>query len=173
MKRMAVLLIFLACLLPAVPARAGEGPLAAARTRMRTAVDAWLAEWDPGTLKRLVVSLREQKLYLFHQRTLLAVFTVSTGRNRYTPEGKFRIYYKKAKIRYREGDGMHWWMEFKPKFGIHGLPFDKDGVESGAEDLGKPVSAGCVRLDTVQASLLFSLVPLHSLLIIQNDPPSF
>ena len=173
MKRTALLLFFFMFMLPAVPARAADGPLAAARARMRSALDAYLAEWDPRTLKRLVVSLREQKLYLFHQRTLLAVFTVSTGRNRYTPEGKFRIYYKKARVRYREGDGMHWWMEFKPKFGIHGLPFDKEGLESGAEELGKAVSAGCVRLDTVQAGLLFGLVPLHSLLIIQNDPPNY
>ncbi len=120
-----------------------------------------------------MVSLKEQKLYLFHQYTLLGVFPVSTGRNNYTPEGMFRIYYKKELVRYATGDGMWFWMEFKPKFGLHGLPFDKDGKEGGAEDLGKAVSAGCVRLNTVDAGIVFHAVPRHSLLIIRQDSPSY
>jgi lipoprotein-anchoring transpeptidase ErfK/SrfK len=98
---------------------------------------------------------------------------VSTGRNGYTPDGTYRIYYKKALVRYREGDGMPYWMEFKPKFGFHGLPFDKDGVAYGLDELGKPASAGCVRLETVHAGLLYHVTPSHSLVVIQQEPPSY
>ncbi|PKN26041.1 MAG: hypothetical protein CVU65_06890 [Deltaproteobacteria bacterium HGW-Deltaproteobacteria-22] len=140
---------------------------------VKSALNDYLEAWDPETPKRLVVSQKEQKLYLFHQNTLLAVFAVSTGRNGYTPDGVYRIYYKKAMVRYREGDGMPFWMEFKPKFGFHGLPFDKDGVPYGAEELGKPASAGCVRLETVNAGLLYQVTPSHSLVVIQQDPPSY
>ncbi|MBU1070454.1 L,D-transpeptidase [Myxococcota bacterium] len=140
---------------------------------VKSALNDYLEDWDPETTKRLVVSQKEQKLYLFHQNTLLAVFPVSTGRNGYTPDGVYRIYYKKSMVRYREGDGMPFWMEFKPKFGFHGLPFDKDGVSYGAEDLGKPASAGCVRLDTVNAGLVYQVTPSHSLVVIQQEPPSY
>jgi len=140
---------------------------------LRAAVEQYFDAWNPKNEKRLVVSLREQKMYVFHQRTLLAVLTVSTGRNQYTPEGNFRIYYKKKLVRAFNGDHIRYWMEFKPKFGIHGLPFDKNGLEIGADDLGSPVSAGCIRVNTPEAGLLYRFVPRHSLLMVQNNPPSF
>lgn len=145
--------------------------IALGRELARSAWQTFIGQWDPSSRKVLVVSLNEQRLYLFREKVLLAVFVVSTGRNNYTPKGRFRIYYKKAKVRYTSGEGMDYWMEFRRNYGVHGLPVDADGNESGADELGTPASAGCVRLDTSQARLLFRVVPTGSVIIIQDDPP--
>ncbi len=139
--------------------------------RLRAAVGAHLAAWSPKAKKRLVVSLKEQRLYLYHRDTLLAAFVVSTGRRNYTPTGKWKVYYKLAKVSYREGHGMPFWMEFKPKFGLHGLPWDKNGQIYGADELGQPASAGCIRLRTVEAELLFNVTPEGSEVVIQVESP--
>lgn len=169
MKLVFPLLSALLCL--PVPARAQEGAEEAWSERLRAAVASHLAAWSPKAKKRLVISLREQRLYLYHRDTLLAAFTVSTGRRNYTPTGRWQVYYKLAKVSYREGHGMPFWMEFKPKFGLHGLPWDKDGQIYGADELGQPASAGCVRLRTVEAELLFHVTPEGSEVVIQKDSP--
>jgi lipoprotein-anchoring transpeptidase ErfK/SrfK len=174
MKLVIPLLLALWCLPSPARARenaAREGAAVDWAGRIRAAVTAHLAAWSPQAKKRLVVSLKEQKLYLYHRDTLLGVFTVSTGRRNYTPTGKWQLYYKLAKVSYREGHGMPFWMEFKPKFGLHGLPWDKDGQIYGADELGQPASAGCVRLRTVEAELVFHVSPVGSEVVIRVESP--
>jgi lipoprotein-anchoring transpeptidase ErfK/SrfK len=99
---------------------------------------------------RLVVSLSEQRAYLYRGETLVAVSTVSTGRTGHpTPTGTFPITEKRA-------------VHFSNKYDNAPMPhmqrLTNDGIALHAGQIpGRPASHGCVRLPSKFAAALFKV----------------
>ena len=99
--------------------------------------------------ERVVVSLSDQRAYLYRGDTLLAVSTISSGRETNpTPTGIFAIHNKKTMHRSR-------------KYENAPMPYaqfiDQYGVALHAGHIpGRPASHGCVRLPSAFAKKLFA-----------------
>ena len=96
------------------------------------------------------INLSAQILSIFDDGKLLDLYLVSTGKSGMeTPRGTHSIV-KKIPRAWSEKYGrfMPYWMAITPggSFGIHELPEWPGGSIEGANDLGIPVSHGCVRL---------------------------
>ena len=108
--------------------------------------DASDAEGDP----RVVISISDQTAYLYRGDTLVAVSSVSTGRDGHpTPIGIFPVLAKKA-------------MHKSKKYDDAPMPFmqrlDDFGIAMHAGNLpGYPASHGCVRLPAAFAKKLFAI----------------
>lgn len=99
------------------------------------------------------VSIAEQKMYVYHHGTLVHEWPVSTARpGKITPTGQWRPqllskYHRSS--RYNNAP-MPFAIFYSGHYAIHGT----DQVSR----LGRPASAGCVRLDPANASVLFDMV---------------
>ncbi|MCE5330422.1 L,D-transpeptidase family protein [bacterium] len=109
------------------------------------------------------VSLNEQKVRVFYKNNLLKEIICSSGAPQSpTPKGIFKI---SDKIKYSwlpEYDvGAYYFVRFFNSYLFHSTPFDKKGnlIEEDQQNLGKPVSHGCVRLDLNEAKWLYETVP--------------
>jgi LysM repeat protein len=112
--------------------------------------------------KRIVVSISEQRMWLFQDGEPLLEHIVSTGiPNSPTLPGLFQV-----KSRYENAYASNWDLTM-PNFlgiyhatpnllnGIHGLPLLSNGVRLWADVLGSPASYGCIILDLEAAERLF------------------
>lgn len=99
---------------------------------------------------RLLVSITDQRAYLYRGDALVAVTTVSTGRKGHTtPTGTFRITEKQA-------------VHFSNKYDNAPMPhmqrLTNDGIALHAGYIpGRPASHGCVRLPAKFAAALFKV----------------
>lgn len=99
------------------------------------------------------VSIAEQKMYVYRHGTLVHEWPVSTARpGKITPTGQWRPqllskYHRSS--RYNNAP-MPFAIFYSGHYAIHGT----DQVSR----LGRPASAGCVRLDPANASVLFDMV---------------
>ena len=111
--------------------------------------------------KYILVDISEQHMYVYENEQLLYSFVASTGMNNATRTGVFHVQSK-----YPNAYGATWniWM---PNWlgiywagslenGIHALPILPNGGTLWAGYLGRPISYGCVVLDTFDASLLYN-----------------
>ena len=111
--------------------------------------------------KSIVVSLSQQHLYAYDSGALVYSFVVSTGRNNGTAPGNFRILDKISDAWSAPwGFWMPDWMGFyypapDMEDGIHALPVLPDGETIWGNDLGTPVSYGCIVLGSENAEQLF------------------
>lgn len=119
--------------------------------------------------KKLVISLKNQRLSYYLGDVKLGEFIISTGRNNTTPKGEFKIGKKHPRAWSRlAGLWMPYWMPFIGQmYGIHELPEWPNGYKEGKNHLGTPVSHGCVRLGVGDAEFLYNWVPEGTKLIIQ------
>ena len=124
--------------------------------------------WLPGSDENraapvtLLVSLRDQRGYLYREGRRIAVTTVSTGRPGYdTPTGVFPIMGKK-KTHYsnRYDDAPMPWMQRLTRWG-HAL--------HAGDVRPRPASHGCVRLPPEFAEQLFALTRTGDLVVISED----
>ena len=124
--------------------------------------------WLPGSEENssapvtLLVSLRDQRGYLYREGRRIAVTTVSTGRPGYdTPTGVFPIM-GKAKMHYsnRYENAPMPWMQRLTNWG-HAL--------HAGNVRPTPASHGCVRLPSEFAKQLFALTRTGDLVIISQD----
>jgi vancomycin resistance protein YoaR len=111
--------------------------------------------------KYLEINLSQQIMYLFEGSTMVASYTVSTGKwSTPTPVG----------IRYVENHisrawsskyslYMPYWMSVGGGYGIHELPEWRSGAKEGASHLGTPVSHGCIRLGVGPAEFVYNWTP--------------
>jgi len=109
------------------------------------------------------VSLNEQKVKVFYKNSLLREIVCSSGSPESpTPKGTFKT---SDKIKYswlsKYGVGAYYFVRFFNAYLFHSTPFDKNGnlIEAEQQNLGKPVSHGCVRLDLNEAKWLYETVP--------------
>ena len=99
---------------------------------------------------RLLVSITDQRAYLYRGDTIVAVTTVSTGRKGHaTPTGTFKIMEKQA-------------VHFSSKYDDAPMPhmqrLTNDGIALHAGYIpGHPASHGCVRLPAKFATALFKV----------------
>lgn len=112
--------------------------------------------------KRVVVSIPEQRMWVYQDGELLWENVVSTGiANSPTMPGLFQV-----KSHYENAYASNWDL-YMPHFlgiyhavpnflnGIHGLPLLSNGVRLWSSVLGSPASYGCVVLDLEAAERLF------------------
>lgn len=106
------------------------------------------------------INLSAQILSIFEDGKLLDSYLVSTGkRGKETPRGTHVIANKNPRAwSQKYGVFMPYWMAITPggSFGIHELPEWPDGDKDGANDLGSPVSHGCVRLGIGPAERVYN-----------------
>jgi len=110
--------------------------------------------------KYIDINLSAQILSVFEDGKLLDSYLISTGKSGMeTPRGTHTIANKCPRAWSREyGLFMPYWMAIDPggSFGIHELPESPDRHKDGANDLGIPVSHGCVRLGIGPAERVYN-----------------
>ena len=108
---------------------------------------------------KIVIGLSDQLAYVYRGDQLVAVSTVSTGRNGYdTPTGIFGVLEKKKfhrSIKYENAPMPH--MQRIDRYGI--------ALHAGALP-GYPASHGCIRLPSQFAAKLFSVTPVGTPVLI-------
>jgi hypothetical protein len=117
------------------------------------------------------ISLDFCQLALFYQDREVVSFPVAVGRGNSTPPG---IYHIKRKVEdpalYWEGEYIQplspinglgkWWLELNnPQYGIHGT--------NKPWEIGKRITHGCIRMFNDDVSLLQSLVPIGTRVVIR------
>jgi lipoprotein-anchoring transpeptidase ErfK/SrfK len=108
------------------------------------------------------VSLNEQKVRVFYKDSLLKEMVCSSGAPLSpTPKGTFKT---SDKIKYawlsEYNVGAYYFVRFYGSYLFHSTPFDKEGnlIEEEQQNLGKPVSHGCVRIDLNEAKWFYETV---------------
>ena len=103
--------------------------------------------------ERVVVSLSDQLAYLYRGDTLMAVATISTGRDdKPSPTGIFSVLDKKPFYRSKKYDNAPMpWMERIDQYGI---------ALHGGFNPGYPASHGCIRLPVAFAKKLYSVTDI-------------
>lgn len=113
-----------------------------------------------GGSKYILVDISDQHMYVYEGDVLLYSFVASTGIGNSTRIGSFQV---QSKIPNAYGSTWNIWM---PNWlgiywsqglenGIHALPILSNGATLWAGYLGRPVSYGCVVLDTYDAQVLY------------------
>jgi len=106
------------------------------------------------------INLSAQILTLFEDGRLLDSYVVSTGKmGMETPRGTYAVVNKFLRAWSKKyGAFMPYWMAITPggSFGIHELPELLDGYKEGTDDLGNPVSHGCIRLGIGPAERVYN-----------------
>jgi lipoprotein-anchoring transpeptidase ErfK/SrfK len=108
---------------------------------------------------RLVISLSDQRAYLYRGDTLVAVSAISTGTEKHpTPTGIFTVLLKKP-------------MHRSIKYDLAPMPFmqmiDSYGISMHAgHNPGYPASHGCIRLPAPFAAKLYGITGLGATVMI-------
>ncbi|HEX6269817.1 MAG TPA: L,D-transpeptidase family protein [Anaerolineales bacterium] len=113
-----------------------------------------------GGSKYILVDISEQHMYVYEGDALLYSFVASTGIGNSTRIGNFEV---QSKIPNAYGSTWNIWMphwlgiywSHGLENGIHALPILSNGATLWAGFLGRPVSYGCVVLDTYDAQILY------------------
>ena len=109
--------------------------------------------------ERLVVSLTDQRAYLYRGETLMAVATISSGRpGRDTPTGIFTVLDKKPMYRSKKFDNAP--MPFMQRIDDYGV-----ALHAGYNP-GEPASHGCVRLPSAFAKRLYTVTSIGTPVLI-------
>jgi lipoprotein-anchoring transpeptidase ErfK/SrfK len=129
------------------------------QTDLRTGLYLWRDVPESAGAERVVVSLSDQRAYLYRGNELMAVSTISSGASETpTPTGIFNVLEKKRMHRSRKYDNAP--MPFMQRI-------DRFGVALHAGHLpGHPASHGCVRLPAQFAAKLFSTTPVGTPVLI-------
>ena len=118
-----------------------------------------------GALKKVEVNLSQQKLILFEDGKIIKEIQVSTGKkDTPTPTGKFRVINKSQMIYSKlAGCWLPFWIGFSSdgQYGFHELPICNE-ERVGKNEIGKPVSLGCVRLDIGDAENFYNWVDVET-----------
>jgi hypothetical protein len=110
----------------------------------------WRDVPDAAGPQRVVVSLSDQLAYLYRGDTLVAVSTISSGKDeKPTPTGIFSVLAKQPMYRSKKYDNAPMpWMQRIDQYGI--------ALHAGFNP-GVPASHGCVRLPSAFAKKLYSV----------------
>ena len=110
----------------------------------------WRDVPDSAGPERVVVSIGDQLVYLYRGNSLVAVSTISTGKDeKPTPTGVFSVLDKKPFYRSKKYDNAPMpWMQRIDQYGI--------ALHAGYNP-GRPASHGCIRLPSEFAKKLYSV----------------
>ena len=122
--------------------------------------------------KGIEVNIGKQTLRLCENGEAKEEFLVSTGKKETpTPEGKFRVIKKSPMIHSKiAGCWLPFWVGFYDDFGFHELPISDSGQRIGEEEIGKPASLGCVRLNPGDAEKLYKFSEIGMKVVIFKEP---
>jgi hypothetical protein len=116
--------------------------------------------------KLIIVSLSRQRVFAYRGNVIVYSFVASTGRNGSTAPGQYQIL-EKMENAFSDlwGFEMPYWMGlYYPspdnENGFHGLPVLNNGGTLWGDELGSPVSYGCVVMSTDDARLLYQWAEL-------------
>ncbi len=127
-----------------------------------------------GGDKRVVVSISQQRCYVYDGDTLLYEWVCSTGR-RSSPT-KPGTYYIQSKIRTAYGSAWDIWMPYwlgiywagSTENGFHGLPWNATtGRPTWAGLVGTPITYGCIMLSNENAKILWEMAYIGMPIIIE------
>lgn len=109
----------------------------------------WRDVPDDGEGQRVVIGLGDQLAYLYRGNDLVAVASISTGRDGHpTPVGIFSVLEKQPMYHSKKYDNAAMpWMQRIDKYGI--------ALHAG-HNPGEPASHGCIRLPSAFAKKLFA-----------------
>lgn len=111
----------------------------------------------------VVVSIADQRAYVYRGQTLIAVSSVSTGKDdKPTPVGTFPILQKKVDHKSNLYDAA-------PMPYMQRLTWDGIALHAGRNP-GYAASHGCVRLPAAFAKKLFGITSIGSTVTIQDEP---
>ena len=151
-----------ACLSPMASARTLDGlALTEAAAALAPNRYVWTDEQAQGPVS-VLISIPDQRAYVFRGETLVAASTVSTGKaGNDTPTGSFTILQKNAK-------------HFSNLYDNAPMPFMQrltwDGVALHAgRNPGFPASHGCIRLPTAFAKKLFEITQLGATVEVTDE----
>jgi lipoprotein-anchoring transpeptidase ErfK/SrfK len=119
------------------------------------------AQLPAGGDKLIVVSIQQQQVYAYQGDSLVYRFIASTGRRNATVTGRYHIL-DKLPDPYSDpwGFWMPDWMGIyyagDLENGFHALPILPNGQRLWANDLGTPVSYGCIVLGVQEAQELYN-----------------
>lgn len=113
----------------------------------------WRDVPDSAGPERVVISLSDQLAYLYRGNALVAVSTISTGRDsKPTPTGIFSVLDKKPFYRSKKYDNAP--MPFMQRIDGYGIALH------GGYNPGYPASHGCIRLPVAFAKKLYTVTDL-------------
>ena len=121
--------------------------------------------WTPAAVSsgpaQVVISLREQRAYVFRANQLIGVSSISTGKQgKETPRGFFVIQEKKPFYRSKKYDNAPMpWMQRIDEYGI---------ALHGGDNPGYPASHGCIRLPLEFAKKLYGITTVGNNVIIEG-----
>lgn len=130
-----------------------SGPATGAQAMLAVTADTEVEQWQP---QRVVVrvSISRQVLEVFHEGRKLYEWPVSTARKgKITPTGKWtgaQWLSKNHRSSLYNGAPMPYAIFFNGNYAIHGT--------NQISKLGRPASAGCIRLHPDHARILFNMV---------------
>jgi L,D-transpeptidase catalytic domain len=103
--------------------------------------------------ERVVVSLSDQRAYLYRGNTLVAISTISSGKDeKPTPTGIFSVLDKRPMYRSKKYENAPMpWMQRIDQYGV--------ALHAGFNP-GRPASHGCVRLPTGFAKKLYTVTSI-------------
>ena len=150
------------------------GPSAAEMAQVRLATDAadldageyvWRPELAPSGTVEIVVSIPQQRAYIYRANTLIGVTTVSTGMAGHrTPTGRYPIMEKHRTHFSSIYDGAP--MPFMQRLTMGGIALHAGQIP------GYPASHGCVRLPHAMAQNLFGVTQVRTVVHIVNHSPT-
>ncbi len=129
---------------------------------------------------KVIVSITDQKTYVFENTKLIRAMICSTGLkdgDNDTPLGNYILNesgQKRGKFFFSKKvqEGARWWVGFiGGVYLFHSIPVTEDNkiIAAEAAKLGKPASHGCIRLSMDNAHWFYSTVPNGALVHIQKD----
>jgi lipoprotein-anchoring transpeptidase ErfK/SrfK len=122
----------------------------------------WMGEAVTSGPVVMVVSLTEQKAYVYRNGVLIGATTVSTGRpGHITPTGIFTVLQKQKEHRSTIYNGAP--MPYMERLTWGGIALHAGGLP------GYPESHGCVHLPSEFAKLLFDISPAGMTVVISSD----
>src|ERR1700727_98728 len=165
------LVLGFACAMQWDPAHADSVPFwgAKASVAIDTPIDQlkkgqflWMGDAFTAGPVVMVVSLTEQKAYVYRNGILIGATTVSTGRpGHLTPTGVFTVLQKQKEHRSTIYDGAP--MPYMERLTWGGIALHAGGLP------GYPESHGCVHLPSEFAKLLFGISPAGMTVVIGTD----
>ena len=165
------LVLGFACAMQWHPAHADSVPFwgAKASVAIDTPIDQlkkgqflWMGDAFTAGPVVMVVSLTEQKAYVYRNGILIGATTVSTGRpGHLTPTGVFTVLQKQKEHRSTIYDGAP--MPYMERLTWGGIALHAGGLP------GYPESHGCVHLPSEFAKLLFGISPSGMTVVIASD----
>jgi L,D-transpeptidase catalytic domain len=161
----------LACTVLCALAQAGSVPFWGAKasvsidtpiSQLKKGEFLWMGEAVTSGPVVMVVSLTEQKAYVYRNGVLIGATTVSTGRpGHLTPTGVFTVLQKQKEHRSTIYDGAP--MPYMERLTWGGIALHAGGLP------GYPESHGCVHLPSEFAQLLFDISPAGMTVVISSE----